>query len=183
MNAGRAWRAALPVSAFAVVLALHVAYRAFFPETVPGQERWVSVPTAQPSPVAVYLHSQAYFLGLSYASAAAFAVVAFRRYKERRHCADRNLALGGIGISGVLAVAGCFLVGCCGSPMLGVYVSLVGAWILPLTGPLTLAITLLSLAGGWHWMTRAEHAAARKQACCAQPEGCDTATAAHDAPP
>ena len=46
MNAVRVRRALLPFAVFAGVLAAHVVYRAFFPETAPGQDRWATVPTA-----------------------------------------------------------------------------------------------------------------------------------------
>lgn len=176
MTAKRIRRALLPLGVFAMVVALHVGYRMFFPEVAPGQERWASVPSSHSSWFNLYLKSQAYYLGLSYASSAAFAAAAFRRYRERRLGADRNLALGGITLSGVLAAAGCYLVGCCGSPMLAVYVSLLGSWFVPWTGPLTLAVTLLSLAGGWYWMRRRELCSAPTQACCEGGAACDAST-------
>ena len=172
MSGGRFRRAWLPLAIFAAVLGAHFAFRVAFPESVPGQERWVPVPTAPRAWVADYFRSQACFLGLSYASAAAFASVAFRRFRERRLARDRTLAIGGITLSGVLAVAGCYLLGCCGSPMLAVYVSLLGPWFLPWTGPLTLALTLLSLAGGLYWMRRKELRATPEQACCADSAAC-----------
>jgi hypothetical protein len=53
-----------------------------------------------------------------------------------------------------LALAGCFLVGCCGSPMLVVYLSLFGAWFLPLAKPLVAVVTTISIAAAWWWMRR-----------------------------
>lgn len=180
MNAARVHRALLPLAVFAGVLAAHVGYRVLFPEKAPGQDRWATVPTAPRSWLDLYVASQAYFLGLSYASAVAFAATSFRRYRERRLCSDRNLALGGITVSGFLAVAGCFLAGCCGSPMLGVYLSFLGPWFLPWTGPLTLALTLLSLATGWYWMRRKERRSAKEETCC---EGaCEPAAQSNQAP-
>ena len=160
-------RAVLPLTAFVLTVAAHVAYHIFFPESAPEQSRWASVPTAGPGLVARYIESQSYFLGLSYASSLAFAVAAFRRYRERRLCSDRTIALGSVTLSGVLAVVGCFLLGCCGSPMLGVYLSLLGPWFLPWRGPMTLAVTLAALAGGAWWMHRRERRQTPTVACCA----------------
>jgi hypothetical protein len=56
--------------------------------------------------------------------------------------------------SGFLAVAGCFLLGCCGSPMLAVYLSLFGAGFLPFAKPLVAALTTLSILGAWCWVSR-----------------------------
>jgi len=179
MSALRFRRALLPLAVFSGVLAAHVAYRTLFPDAAPGQARWATVPTASRSWLELYIRTQACFLGLSYASAAAFAATSFRRYRERQLRSDRNLALGGITVSGFLAVAGCYLLGCCGSPMLGVYLSLLGPWFLPWTGPLTLALTLLSLAAAWYWMKRKERrAAATGATCCRDGAACGTAAQA-----
>ncbi len=62
------------------------------------------------------------------------------------------MAVGGITLSGFLVAAGCFLVGCCGSPMLGVYLSLFGARFLPLAKPLIAAVTTLMIAAAAVWM-------------------------------
>ena len=85
-----------------------------------------------------------------------FAACALRRYRERRLCAARNLAIGGVTFSGFLAVAGCFMLGCCGSPMLVVYLNLFGAAFLPLAKPLMAGVTAVSLAVAWWWLTRRE---------------------------
>jgi hypothetical protein len=62
--------------------------------------------------------------------------------------------LGGLTLTGFLAVAGCFLVGCCGSPMLVVYLNLFGAGFLPLAKPLVAVVTTLAIIGAWWWMKR-----------------------------
>ena len=49
---------------------------------------------------------------------------------------------GGLTLSGILAASVCFLTGCCGSPMLPLYLGLLGPNFLGVTNPLTLAITL-----------------------------------------
>jgi hypothetical protein len=106
------------------------------------------------------METGAYWLGYSYTLPLAFAAAAFRRYREGRFCAARNLALGGVTISGFLAVGGCFLLGCCGSPMLAVYLGLFGTSFLPFTKPLVAGLTTASVLVGWLWMRRRDPAAA-----------------------
>lgn len=91
---------------------------------------------------------------LLYALSLAFAAAAFRRYREGRLCTTRNLAIGGVTFTEVLSVTGCYLLGCCGSPMLGVYVSLFGAVFIPWAKPLAALLTLLSIGVAWWWLNR-----------------------------
>ena len=56
--------------------------------------------------------------------------------------------MGGITLVGVLMAGGCFLIGCCGSPMLAVYVSLFGSRALGVGKPLTALVTLVSVGCG-----------------------------------
>ena len=57
--------------------------------------------------------------------------------------------MGGITLSGFLAVAGCYLLGCCGSPMLAVYMSLFGVSFLRILGSsLDLGPAVLGLVEG-----------------------------------
>jgi hypothetical protein len=150
----RVRRLLLPTATFFVVLAVHYVWTGLFPERDPEQDRWLSVPGAERSWLRSYLESQSYWLGYSYALALSFAVVALRRYQEHRLCAARNLAIGGVTLSGFLAVAGCFLLGCCGSPMLAVYLSLLGASFLPFARPLVAGITTITIVAGWFWLSR-----------------------------
>lgn len=148
-------RAVLPLAVFLAVLSLHCGWALAFPEVPPEQGRWIAVspPTAADA-FRRYLASQGYWLGVSFALSSAFAAAAFRRYREERHCGGGSFAVGGVTVSGVLAAAGCFLVGCCGSPMLGVYATLLGASVAPLMKPLIAALTALTIIGAWAWMNR-----------------------------
>ncbi len=101
-----------------------------------------------------YVATGGYWLGYSYALPLAFASVALRRYREQRMCRARTLAIGGVAFSGFLAVAACFLLGCCGSPMLAVYLSLFGAAFLPLAKLLIAAITTVLILGGSWWLRK-----------------------------
>lgn len=149
-------RSLLPIGVFLGVALAHYLYLGIFPDQDPAQARWVSVDTPRASWWARYVETQSYWLGLSYAMSLTFATVALRRYRERQLCQARNLAVGGLTLSGFLAVAGCYLVGCCGSPMLVVYINFFGASFLPLAKPLMAGVTALSLALAWWWMLRSE---------------------------
>ena len=152
-------RSLLPIGVFLGVALAHYLYLGIFPDQDPAQARWVAVDTPRASWWAQYVETQSYWLGLSYAMSLTFAAVALRRYRERRLGQARNLAVGGLTLSGFLAVAGCYLVGCCGSPMLVVYLNFFGASFLPLAKPLMAGVTALSLALGWWWMLRSERRA------------------------
>lgn len=155
LSSGR--RLLLPAAVFAGVGVLHFIWSGLFPEQSPLQDQWVAIPvSATHSWGERYIEAQNYWLGFSYALSLAFAAVALRRYREQRRCASRNLAIGGVTFPGFLAVAGCYLLGCCGSPMLAVYLSLFGAAFLPLAKPLTALMTVVFISGSWWWMNRAQ---------------------------
>lgn len=154
VKTSRLRRALLPLGVFLGVMLIHYLWSGLFPEQDPAQARWVSLPVAESSWWQNYLETKNYWLGYSYALSLAFAAVALRRYLENRACQTRNLAIGGVTLTGFLAVAGCFLVGCCGSPMLVVYLNLFGASFLPLAKPLLAALTTVSILGAWWWLHR-----------------------------
>lgn len=150
-------RLILPAVVFAGVGILHLIWSGLFPEQSPLQDQWVVIPDpAHPSWTQRYVETQSYWLGFSYALSFAFAAAALRRYREQRFCVSRNLAIGGVTFSGFLAMAGCYLLGCCGSPMLAVYLSLFGAAFLPLAKPLTALMTVVFISGSWWWMNRVQ---------------------------
>lgn len=170
----RSERILQPAGVFALVVGVHFVWLGLFPERDPAQNRWLCVASAErTSWLARYIESQSYWLGLSYGLSLAFAVAAFRRYRERQLCAARNLAIGGVTLSGVLAVAGCFLLGCCGSPMLVVYLNLFGAAFLPFAKPLVAGLTATSLAAGWCWMRRQERLLAATTVSAANDARCE----------
>ena len=157
----------MPVGVGAAVLLLHFLWLGLFPERDPVQDQWENAPVAATSWLEQYVRSQSYWLGISYGIALAFAAVAFRQYRERGACAARNAAIGGVTLSGILSILGCFLLGCCGSPMLGVYLSLFGTAFVRMAKPLTAAVTVMSVLIGWWWMRR--HLA--MQQCCLSCDG------------
>ena len=162
-------RILLPLAVFAAVMLLHFCWLGLFPERDPAQDRWVATAT----PVSWwgrYCDGGSYWLGFSYGLSLAFAAVAWRRYREGRFCPGRKLAIGGVTFSGALSVVGCYLLGCCGSPMLAVYLSLFGAAFVPWAGPLIAGLTLLSVLVGSWWMNR--HTGRDHPAGCRCEEAC-----------
>jgi hypothetical protein len=147
--------ALLPLGVFTAVFGLHYLWLGLFPEQDPAQARWAVLPpdgTAAWLPK--YIQAQSYWLGYSYALSLAFAAVALRRYLRNRSCGAGRFAVGGLTFTGLLSVAGCYLIGCCGSPMLIVWMNLFGAKFLPLAKPLMAGVTTASIAGAWCWMIR-----------------------------
>lgn len=158
-------RALLPVVVFIAVLGVHYLWLGLFlPQT-----KWVAIgPTDKTSWLRRYIETQSYWLGLSYALSLAFASVCLRKYREERSCGADRLAIGGVTLSGTLAVAGCYLLGCCGSPMLAVYLSLFGAAFLPFAKPLVFAFTVGCLVAAWWRINRRRlpMGDCDKQDCC-----------------
>ena len=149
-------KAALPVMVFVAVALVHFLWINVFPEQNPAQGRWATVlPVEEPSWIGRYVEGQNYWLGYAYALSLAFAAVAFGRYREKNFSSGKTLALGGVTFSGFIAFAGCFLLGCCGSPILAVYLSLFGAGFLPLAKPLIAVLTTAVVGISWWWMSRA----------------------------
>ncbi len=119
-----------------------------------------------------YIQGQHYYTGFSYALGAAFTVWAVGRYLRSRQAAMAAGAVGSITFVGVLMAAGCFLIGCCGSPMLGVYFGIFGAKALGLGKPLMALVSLLSVAIGYWYLSRR----GKKQTCL------DPSCACHSSP-
>lgn len=167
---GRLPRLLLPLGAFLGTALAHFVWINLFPEACPPGEACACTPEAASWWVR-YVETQGYWLGFSYGLSLAFAAYAFRRFREERWRSARNAALGGLTLSGVLAVAGCWLLGCCGSPMLGVYLGLFGAAFLPFAKPLVAGVTVLSVTGTWLWMNRRGQSRA---SCGGSGCGCDS---------
>lgn len=114
---------------------------------------------------AAYFGQQEYFMGFSYALAAAFTAYALLKFTADRKRAAAGAA-GGLALTGGLYAAACFLLGCCGSPLLAVYLGFLGASYLSFAKPLIAAITLLSVAGGYFWLARKGAQCCGDSACC-----------------
>ncbi len=100
-----------------------------------------------------YLRLQEYYLGFSYAVSAAFAAFAFMKFKECK----RKAVDAGIGVS-VWAIAlwtlGCFLAGCCGSPIWIIYINLLGISMLKIPKWSVAITSLVMVALGYLWLKK-----------------------------
>jgi hypothetical protein len=142
-------------TAFVIVFLVHFVWINVFPESEPAQKAWMAVPAAESTGWwDRYWTGEHYWLGYAYALSIGFAVYALLLFVGSRVAATGRFAIGSISLSGFLAVFGCFLVGCCGSPMLGVYLSLFGASFLPFAKPLVALLVTLLIAASWIWLRR-----------------------------
>jgi hypothetical protein len=118
-----------------------------------------------------YVKEQDFYLGFSYALGTAFAVWAAGQFINTRQTAMAAGAVGSATFVGVLMAAGCFLAGCCGSPMLGVYLGLFGAKALGIGKPLMALVTVISVGcGHWHLSRRAAKGVCTSESCnCSKP--------------
>ncbi len=144
-------RAILPASVFMAIFGLHYLWLGLFPEW-PGSPNGCALRPDVSGWWQRYIQNQSYFLGFSYALSLAFAAWALRRYKEEKMCGSRTLAIGGVTFPGVLAIVGCYASGCCGSPMLVVYLNMLGVAFLPLAKPLVALITLAWVTVSYFWL-------------------------------
>lgn len=101
-----------------------------------------------------YVREQNFYLGFSYGLGAAFAVWAIGQSIRTRQAAMATGAVGSVTFVGVLMAGGCFLIGCCGSPMLGVYLGLFGAKALGIGKPLMALVTVISVGSGFWYLSR-----------------------------
>jgi hypothetical protein len=103
-----------------------------------------------------YWRSQDYFISFSYALGAAFATWALSHcvFPGRARRAAAGAAAGSLTLVSVLMAGSCFLIGCCGSPMLTVYITLFGAQAMGIGKPLTALVTLGSVSCGYWCLSR-----------------------------
>lgn len=164
-------RRLLPAFVFVAVFVAHALYLGSCAASAPfgWNDLGITANAAGPLGMGAYLRGQDYFLGFSYALGAAFATWALGRliFVRQQRAVAAGAAVGGITLVGILTAGGCFLIGCCGSPMLGVYLSLFGAKALGLGKPLTALITLASVSCGyWCLCRRFARGDACVDACC-----------------
>lgn len=150
----RIWYRFLPYLLFLVVFVSHAGYhvsRAAAPAT--GWEG--------------YLQAQDFYIGFSYAVSAAFTTWALQAYLQARDIAVAVGAAGGVTVIGVLLACGCFLTGCCGSPMLAVYAALFGAKALGVGKPMMACLTGISVAASyWYLSEKLSRGCCRKEGSC-----------------
>ena len=156
-------RRSLPALGFIAVLAVHMAWlsRPALKGCVEDSQG-KSVPMASEEPLVLcpsamgfsqYLEEQNYYISFSYALAAAFTIFALGRWRSARAGAVAGAATG-VSLVALVAGFGCFVVGCCGSPMLPVWIALFGARGVGLAKPIVAGLTVLSLGVGYLLMRR-----------------------------
>jgi len=102
----------------------------------------------------LYLQQQDFKLGISYALAGAFTIYAFLKFQNNRKKTDIAGIIGRLTLTEALYGGGCFLLGCCGLPMLAVYLGLFGSSFLGFTKPSILITTISSLFIGFWWIEK-----------------------------
>jgi len=107
--------------------------------------------------IMAHLSGDGLWLGASYALVACFMVIALGRFRDRRREALAGAA-GGTLLAGGIYAAGCFMLGCCGSPMAVVWLSLLGGRYANVGGVFLFLLTLLSTSGGLWMLNRGEEA-------------------------
>ncbi len=103
--------------------------------------------------LAKYLLTQGIFMGLSYGLTVSFTLFALATLMQGQKKGIAGL-IGGVSLTGFLYFAGCFLLGCCGSPMLAVYIGLFGSKAAGLGKPITFGLTFVSVVIGFILLAR-----------------------------
>jgi len=150
-----------PLSAFVLIFLFHAIYSIW--KVSQNLKQWVQLENI--SLLSSYLKQQDFFLGFSYALAGAFTIYTLLKFLQNRKSSVAGV-IGGITLTGILYIGGCFLLGCCGSPMLAVYLSLFGSSFLGFTKPLIATITTISVVIGYFWIER------KNKTCCRESEKC-----------
>ena len=148
----------IPAVVFVAIFVAHALYVSAYAASAPSgwTDFGISADVVGPLGLGPYCRGQDYFIGFSYALAAAFAAWTLSRsilFRQGR-TVTAGAAAGGLTLLGALMAGGCFLIGCCGSPMLAVYPSLFGAKALGLGKPLMALMTLVSVSCGYWCLSR-----------------------------
>lgn len=141
------------LTVFAAVFALHLGY---FVLSKTVFSAWLVTPGQTNLVARSYFEQQEYLLGASYGLSVAFVTYSFFKAAERRKDGLKGV-VGGLSLVSVLYAAGCFLIGCCGSPMLVIYLGLFGPSFLALAKPLVATLTAVSVVLGYFWLRRGDH--------------------------
>lgn len=152
-----------PLITFVLVFLFHIIYSIWKVSQISKQ--WIQIENI--SFLSLYFNQRNYFLGYSYALAGAFTIYAFLTFLHGRKNGVAGV-IGGVTLTGFLYAGGCFLLGCCGSPMLAVYLGLFGASFIGFTKPLIAIITTMSVAIGYLWIKK------KSKKCCEDSDKCSS---------
>jgi len=150
-----------PLITFIIIFLFHAIY--FIWKASHILEQWVQI--EKMSSLFLYFKQQDFFLGFSYALAGTFTIYALLKFLQNRKNGINGI-VGGLTLTGVLYVGGCFLLGCCGSPLLAVYLGLFGSSFLGFTKPLIAIITTISVVIGYFWIEK------KSKKCCEGSDKC-----------
>lgn len=150
-----------PAIAFILIFIVHAVYSVYGYWRV--AQLWVDAKINN-TLLLSYFSSNDYLLGFSYALAGAFTVYSIARYFAGHKNAGKG-AVGGLALSGFLYFGGCFLIGCCGSPMLAVYLSLFGSKFLGFTKPLIAVITVVMVVISYFWLNKKNNSCCDNNSC------------------
>jgi hypothetical protein len=136
----------IPSAIFATAFAMHLIYLLVIRD--PG--------CGPPPTLSGYFSNGDVFLGFSYALGAAFSAWSFISFMACRSTSSAAGAAGGTVLTTGLAAAGCFLTGCCGSPLLAVYAGIfgVGAFTIPKWAVALLTALLCGTSIWWQKRSR-----------------------------
>ena len=155
----------IPLAVFGLTFLSHFAY---FYLSKTWFSPWVMVGDQNNLILRSYFEQQEYFLGFSYALALAFLAFSFLMVLERKKGGYKGV-FGGLSLVTLLYIFGCFLIGCCGSPMLAVYLGLFGASFLGLTKPIVTGLTIVSVVLGYFWLQKKENCQSCADNACKKP--------------
>jgi hypothetical protein len=142
-------RVLYPVVAFVLVFIAHAFYAVWGKMQI--YKQWIQIDNT--TLLNSYFKNQDYFLSLSYALLGSFIIYSFLKCFEYRKCSIGGM-LSGVTLTSVLYFGGCFLLGCCGSPIFAVYLGLFGVSFLGLTKPILFIFTVTSVVIGYLWMEK-----------------------------
>jgi hypothetical protein len=113
--------------------------------------------------ILTHLAGDGLWMGASYSLAAAFMVFVLMRFRKEREKALAGTA-GGAAVMGGIYAFGCFMLGCCGSPMAVIWLSLLGGRYANLGGVFLFMLTLASTSAGL-WLLNKNRGGSSKVEC------------------
>lgn len=153
----------IPLGVFLLIFSMHAIYSIL--SSIQISKQWVEIERI--NYFLLYFNRQDFMLGLSYALAGAFTIYAFLKFQKNRKKSGVAGIAGGVALTGTLYGGGCFLIGCCGSPMFAVYMGFFGSSFTGFAKPLVLIFTILSIVIGLFWIEK------RTNSCfCAESDNC-----------